>query len=360
MPILVLLLANSASALYDSEAQSFLGLINSYRAQNNLASLSIDAALQDGANWMSNDMLTYCVTGKYTCSHTDSTGRTFDKRLQAFGYPAGISASAAENLAWGYGGGATSAQQAFDLWKNSPGHQANMLGSSYVAIGISRSCNAGDCAWVTDFGSKIVKPFNAGTTPTPTPVPTKTPAPTPIPTSTSGTLLINSNPSGAAVSIANTGKNLGVTPYSINPAAYPSPTFLRLSKSGYQSINFPIYNWMVPPRYTSLSYNLKPLSTSTPTPTPTPVPTKTPAPTPVPTSTSGALLINSNPSGATVTITNTGQNLGVTPVYINPKIYPSPTFLRLTKAGYQPKNIAIYNWMVPPAYISLSYTLQPQ
>ncbi|NJD77171.1 MAG: PEGA domain-containing protein [Candidatus Methanoperedens sp.] len=235
-----------------------------------------------------------------------------------------------------------------------------MLGSSYVAIGISRSCNAGDCAWVTDFGSKIVKPFNAGTTPTPTPVPTKTPAPTPIPTSTSGTLLINSNPSGAAVSIANTGKNLGVTPYSINPAAYPSPTFLRLSKSGYQSINFPIYNWMVPPRYTSLSYNLKPLSTSTPTPTPTPVPTKTPAPTPVPTSTSGALLINSNPSGATVTITNTGQNLGVTPVYINPKIYPSPTFLRLTKAGYQPKNIAIYNWMVPPAYISLSYTLQPQ
>ncbi len=41
--MLVLLLAGNASALYDSEAQSFLGLINNYRAQNNLGPLSLDA-----------------------------------------------------------------------------------------------------------------------------------------------------------------------------------------------------------------------------------------------------------------------------------------------------------------------------
>lgn len=186
--MLVLLLAGNASALYDSEAQSFLGLINNYRAQNNLKSLSIDAALQDSANWMSNDMLTSCIAGKYTCSHTDSTGRTFDQRLRDFGYPAGTTASAGENLAWGYNGGATTAQQVFNLWKNSPGHNSNMLGSSYVAIGISRSCSGGNCAWVTDFGSKVVKPYNPAPTPTPsptqTPAPAPTPAPTPIPTST--------------------------------------------------------------------------------------------------------------------------------------------------------------------------------
>ncbi len=178
--MLVLLLAGNASALYDSEAQSFLSLINNYRAQNNLGSLSIDDALQDSTNWMSNDMLTSCIAGRYTCSHTDSTGRTFDQRLRDFGYPAGTTASAGENIAWGYNGGATTAQQVFDLWKNSPGHNANMLDSSYVTIGISRSCNGGNCAWVTDFGSIVVKPYNP--TPTPTPYPTQTPTPAPSPT----------------------------------------------------------------------------------------------------------------------------------------------------------------------------------
>jgi hypothetical protein len=182
--MLVLLLAGNASALYDSEAQSFLGLINNYRAQNNLGPLSIDSALQDSANWMSNDMLTSCIAGKYTCSHTDSTGRTFDQRLRDFGYPAGTTASAGENIAWGYNGGATTAQQVFNLWKNSPGHNANMLGSSYVAIGISRSCGGGNCAWVNDFGSKIVKPYNPTPTPTPAPTPSPTPISTPIPTPT--------------------------------------------------------------------------------------------------------------------------------------------------------------------------------
>ncbi len=186
--MLVLLLAGNASALYDSEAQSFLSLINNYRAQNNLGSLSLDASLQDSANWMSNDMLTSCVAGRYTCSHTDSTGRTFDQRLRDFGYPAGTTASAGENLAWGYNGGATTAQKVFNLWKNSPGHNANMLDSSYVAIGISRSCNGGDCAWVNDFGSKIVKPYNPTSTPTSTPTPTPTPSPTPTPVPAAGSI----------------------------------------------------------------------------------------------------------------------------------------------------------------------------
>lgn len=242
--LLLLMLAGSASALYDSEAKSFLGLVNNYRAQNNLGSLSVDAALQDGANWMSNDMLTNCVSGKYTCSHTDSTGRTFDQRLRDFGYPAGISASAAENIAWGSAGGASTAQQVFDLWKNSPGHQANMLGSSYVAISISRSCNAGDCAWVTDFGSKIVKLYNPGQVPTPTPTLT----PTPTPTSNNEKLLVESQPNGATVYTLNENSYLGTTPFYLDPTTLSTP-WVKLIKNGYKTGYATIYPFYVPPKY---------------------------------------------------------------------------------------------------------------
>ncbi len=178
--ILLLLLAGGASAISDNETQAFLSLINNHRTQNNLGTLSIDESLQAAADWMSNDMLHNCVTGKSACSHTDSTGRTFDKRLLDFGYPVGISAAGGENIAWGYG--LTTAQQAFTAWKNSPGHNTNMLGSSYTAIGISRSCSADNCAWVTDFGSKVVQPGTSLTsTPTSAPTPKITIIPTPIP-----------------------------------------------------------------------------------------------------------------------------------------------------------------------------------
>ncbi len=152
----LVLLTSSASALYDSEAKSFLGLINDFRAENNVNKLSIDTNLQNATNWMTDDMLNSCLAGRYSCSHTDSKGRRFDVRLRDFGYPAGVKASAGENIAWGYNGGASTAQQVFNLWKKSPGHRANMLRSSYIAIGISRSCSGKDCAWVTDFGSKII------------------------------------------------------------------------------------------------------------------------------------------------------------------------------------------------------------
>lgn len=148
-----------ANAGYDAAAKDFLVLINSYRVENNLGALAMDAKLQDAANWMSIDMIATCVGKGVSCSHTDSTGRDFSQRLRDFGYPSGITAGAGENLVWG-AGNEINAERAFNLWKSSPGHNANMLKSSYAAIGISKSCNGGSCAWVTDFGSKIIQPFN--------------------------------------------------------------------------------------------------------------------------------------------------------------------------------------------------------
>jgi uncharacterized protein YkwD len=122
---------NSPVALnWNNETQAFLGLINNYRAQNGLSILNVDTLLQASVIWMSNDLLTSCVVGNYACSHNDSIGRTFDKRLRDFGYPAGVVAAVGENIAWGYNGGITTAQQAFNAWRNSPGHNINMLKST--------------------------------------------------------------------------------------------------------------------------------------------------------------------------------------------------------------------------------------
>ncbi|KCZ71074.1 hypothetical protein ANME2D_03104 [Candidatus Methanoperedens nitroreducens] len=248
--ILVLLLSDGAGAQPDSETESFLSLINDYRAQNNLGMLSIDVLLQDAASWMSDDMLTTCVTDRSACSHTDSTGRTFDKRLRDFGYPAGVSASAGEILAWGYSGGMTTANQAFNAWKNSQGHNAIMLSSSYAAIGISRSCNAGNCVWVADFGSTVVQPINTSPTPVPTPTPIPTPIPTPTPTSTP-----TPTPTKTPTPTPSETQTPTPTPTpTLTQTATPSPTTTP------ESTATPVV---------------------TPTPTPTPVSTVTPIPTPI-------------------------------------------------------------------------------
>src|SRR3972149_565223 len=60
--------------------------------------------------------------------------------------------------------------------------------------------------------------------------------------------------------------------------------------------------------------------------------------TPTPASTS-YLRMESEPSGAEVSVyygNYSGKKLGVTPFYIDPTAYPSPTYLNFTKPGYNP------------------------
>ncbi len=188
-----------AAAAIDGEEQAFLGLINSYRAQNGLGSLSINTELTNASDWMSNDM----ATNNYF-SHTDSLGRDPFQRMAAFGYD--YNTWKGENLA----AGVDTAQGAFDLWKASPGHNANMLNGNFTVIGIARVFGASSTYgwyWTTDFGGQgsspppappppsppppapTAEPTAAATpvatpdpTPEPTPVPTPVPTPTPEPT----------------------------------------------------------------------------------------------------------------------------------------------------------------------------------
>ncbi len=125
-----------------SEEQAFLGLINQYRAQNGAPALSISTGLTRMATWHATDMAT-----KNYFSHTDSLGRSFSTRLGQCDASGG---SSAENIAAGY----STAQQVFDGWRNSAGHNVNMLNPAYRYIGLARVTGGTyGTYWVTDFSS---------------------------------------------------------------------------------------------------------------------------------------------------------------------------------------------------------------
>jgi uncharacterized protein YkwD len=148
----------TVDATMDSEEQAFLVLINNYRAQNNLPPLVASYMLTKASAWKSKDL----GTNNYF-AHDDLT-RTWVQRIRDCGY--GFNTYLGENIAAGY----TTAQQVFDGWKNSPGHNANMLGASYTSIGIGRYVVQGSTYgwyWTTDFGgfSDGWATINSSTTP---------------------------------------------------------------------------------------------------------------------------------------------------------------------------------------------------
>lgn len=140
-----------SAAVLDSEELAFLTLINNYRASKGLVKLKVSIALTKASDAHSKDMAT---TGKF--SHDSSDGTSFSDRVKKY-YP--CNCWLGENIAAGY----VTASAVFTGWKNSPGHDANMVGVNYKVIGIARVPNAsGTYYWTTDFGSDIDAIFSAG------------------------------------------------------------------------------------------------------------------------------------------------------------------------------------------------------
>jgi uncharacterized protein YkwD len=132
-----------ADTSLDQEETAFLKVINDYRAQYGLQALTASENLTRAAAWMGNDM-----ASRNYFSHGDSKGRMSQTRIAE----CGGSMSSGENL--GAGPNIISAQQAFELWRTSPGHNANMLYADYKQIGIARVTNPGSYYtwyWVTTF-----------------------------------------------------------------------------------------------------------------------------------------------------------------------------------------------------------------
>ncbi len=176
----------------DSEEAAFLVLINNYRTANGRQPLSEYTPLSRAAQWHTVDM----ASNAYF-SHTDSLGRSPGTRVANCDGPGGIGENIAAGTVW------DTAQEAFNAWQGSPGHNANMLGANFRTIGIARYYLASSpyrWYWSTDFstfagGAPTSTPTNTPVvnTPTPTQTPTNTPvANTPTPTHTpTNTAVVN-------------------------------------------------------------------------------------------------------------------------------------------------------------------------
>lgn len=131
----------------DSQETAFLALINEHRANNGVGKLSISSTLGAAAEHHSKEMARYNYF-----SHTLRGGISWDSNIRAHAYKA--SNSIAENIA----AGNSSAADTFRQWKNSPGHNKNMLNPNFRAIGIGRASKSTSkyrWYWTTTFGGAL-------------------------------------------------------------------------------------------------------------------------------------------------------------------------------------------------------------
>lgn len=168
-----------APFITDSEELQLLSLINSYRQNNGLKTLTLSSYLNRAAEWKANDMSKYNYF-----SHTDSTGRDGPTLILNCGY---LAAARGENLAENSNGNANAA---LNSWKKSPSHDDILLGGlndpqyNWSKIGIARAYNASVKAyfWATEFGYADDGTNGAyipsSTAPTPTPLIVVAPGPT--------------------------------------------------------------------------------------------------------------------------------------------------------------------------------------
>jgi uncharacterized protein YkwD len=167
----------SSSYCVESFEQEMLTLINSHRAANGRGQLKLGQNIGAAAQHHSADM----ADRNYFSHTTAGSGEGPSQRMIAHGYPANMTWWG-ENIYAGYGiqNGVDlgSAQAAFTAWKNSAGHNANMLNPNYTTIGIDRSSNPNSQYrnyWTTDFGGAADAPaiVCGGTTPPPSTTPVR-------------------------------------------------------------------------------------------------------------------------------------------------------------------------------------------
>jgi uncharacterized protein YkwD len=110
----------------DTEELSFLGLINDYRDQVGVRSLTLNTELGAAAEYHSYDMATFNYF-----AHSLSDGSDAGQNIANFGY---------NGDRWGeiIAAGMATAPEALLAWRNSPSHDAAMRNGEFKEIGIGR------------------------------------------------------------------------------------------------------------------------------------------------------------------------------------------------------------------------------
>jgi uncharacterized protein YkwD len=139
--------SGDATTGLDAEETAFLGLINQYRADNGKGPLTACTSLNRAAQGHSEDMRDQNYFDHTGLDGSSPWGRSCDA---CYELGCGPSTAMAENIAAGNSG----ASATFNQWKNSPGHNANMLGGSFTVIGIGRATGGGQYGvyWTNVFG----------------------------------------------------------------------------------------------------------------------------------------------------------------------------------------------------------------
>jgi uncharacterized protein YkwD len=130
-----------------------LCVLNGERTRNHLRPLRLSRKLSRAARRHSRAM-----TRRRFFSHTSLSGASFIDRIRRTGYLSNVrSWSVGENIAWGSGSRATP-RAIGTAWMHSPGHRANILNSTYRAIGIGIALGTPTHEWgatyTTDFGRR--------------------------------------------------------------------------------------------------------------------------------------------------------------------------------------------------------------
>lgn len=154
--IIIALFAFNAQALsrYDqitpeyiqTAEQKFLVLLNQYRAQNGLPLLALNTKLKAAAHIQAVDMATNDFI-----SHVGSNGSRMIDRVAQTGYRY---RTVGENL----GAGQASVEQMMTSWKNSPGHNANLLMAGAREMGLVLAYNPNkkfQTYWVLELGASF-------------------------------------------------------------------------------------------------------------------------------------------------------------------------------------------------------------
>lgn len=120
-----------------SYAEAVLTLVNRYRTQNGLPSLTLDASLCKAAETRAREIVS-------AFSHTRPNGASCFTVLSESGISYG---SAGENIAYGQ----DSASEVMTAWMNSSGHRANILSSAFAKLGVGVCQSGGTLYWVELF-----------------------------------------------------------------------------------------------------------------------------------------------------------------------------------------------------------------
>ena len=139
--------ASEDTTTLDEQEEAFLVIINDYRQQNGLGTLAACRSLNRAAQGHSEDM-----RDQNYFAHQGLNGSSPWDRACGACYELGCGPKTAmsENIA----AGNADAQKTFIQWKNSPGHNKNMLSPSVSYIGIGRATGGGQYGvyWTNVFG----------------------------------------------------------------------------------------------------------------------------------------------------------------------------------------------------------------